>query len=88
MEEFECRIQVLAQILEDNQGEVMWGTSAVRRAKQVAVRRNFVKEHVDKGTRMTEYYPSSSMIADILTKLLGRQLFEIHRSSSGVSSID
>lgn len=74
-------------VLENKHGAVMCGTSGVRHAKQVVIRRNFVKEHVEKGNIAIEYCPALSMVTDILTKPLGRQSFENHRMGLDVHRI-
>ena len=58
-----------------NQGALSWGTEAVRHAKHVAIRINFVKQEVDNGTLRLSYCPSVKMPADISTKPLSRIVF-------------
>lgn len=66
-------------LFEDNQGAMRWSTHGVRKAKHVATRQNFVKEHVDSGTVSIRYCPTEHMIADCLTKPLQINRFEYLR---------
>lgn len=50
----------------------------------MAIRRNFVKEHVDLGTVSIEYCETANMAADVLIKPLLRVVFEPHLRGLGV----
>lgn len=68
----------------DNQTAMTWGNDGIRKAKHVAIRRNFVKELVDQGKLSLRYCPTESMPADLFTKPLARVKFEKHVKAIGL----
>ena len=82
--ELDCKQMDPTVIKEDNQGAVTWGQEGVRHAKHVFIRKNFVKENVDKGSIRLEYCETKKMTADILTKPLLRLAFDKHRDELGI----
>ena len=72
----------------DIQGALRWGSEGIRSAKHVAIRVNFVKQEVNKGSMKVKYYPSSMMPSDILTKPLTRVTFEKHRDAMNVNNME
>ena len=74
-------------LMQDNQGAIIWETVAFRNAKHVAIRGNFVRSLVQSAILSIEYCASTAMTADILTKPLGRQLFERHCYQLGVRKV-
>ena len=67
----------------DNQGAIMLTQKAQvnDRTKHVDVKIHFVRHHVAEGNVVLEYLPTQEMVADCLTKPLGRQLFVRFRQS-------
>ena len=68
-------------LLQDNQGTINWSNFGIRNAKHVAIRGNFVRDHIEKGHIAVQYCPTTTMVADILTKPLERTIFERHRQA-------
>ncbi|UYV60109.1 K02A2.6-like [Cordylochernes scorpioides] len=66
----------------DNQAAIAHAKSYISRSKtrHIAIRYHFVREKVDDGVIQLEYVTSGRNLADILTKPLGRNLHELHRS--------
>lgn len=52
-----------------------------KRMKHIDVKYNFIRESIESGEFRLEYIPTGDLVADIMTKGLGRQLFERHRLS-------
>ena len=77
--ELGCHQKDGTEISEDNQGAIVWSTEGVRNAKHISIRRNFVKENVEKEVIQVVFCPTENMTADILTKPLGRISFHKHR---------
>ena len=50
------------------------------RSKHIALRYNIIREYVADGTIKVVYCPTSQMIADTLTKPLGKSLFSQHQN--------
>ena len=74
-------IQTPMMIWEDNQATINLATdsSAAKRTKHIAVRHHFIREFYDAGLIDIKYIPTRSQTADILTKSLGPQLFQLFR---------
>ncbi len=76
-----CRPDVLCIIYEDNEAAIHLiknGKSNSDRTKHIALRRFFVKQHLDDGTFDILRCTTEDMIADILTKpLQGPQFFKL-----------
>ena len=70
----------------DNQGCIALSKNPVAhsRAKHIDIRHHFVREQVSNGEVSFQYCPTTQMIADILTKVLPRNLFEKFRVAIGV----
>ncbi|UYV73787.1 hypothetical protein LAZ67_11000915 [Cordylochernes scorpioides] len=66
----------------DNQAAIAHAKSYISRSKtrHIAIRYHFVREKVDDGVIQLDYVTSGRNLADILTKPLGRNLHELHRS--------
>lgn len=77
--EFKVTLRDPTHVYENNAGAIAWG-EGVCRAKHVSIRANFIKDHVVKGAISIQYCPTSSMVADILTKPLQRIKFDEHRN--------
>jgi len=54
------------------------------RTKHISIKFHFVRDNVDKEHVKLQYCPSKMMIADILTKAIPREQFEILRSKLGI----
>ena len=74
-------IETPMMIWEDNQATINLATdsSAAKRTKHIAVRHHFIREFYDAGLIDIKYIPTRSQTADILTKSLGPQLFQLFR---------
>ena len=59
----------------DNQGAISLAKNPTHHAKtkHVDVQLHFIRDHVEKGTIQVEYCPTEDMVADIMTKGLGRE---------------
>ncbi|KAF0688958.1 hypothetical protein As57867_019460, partial [Aphanomyces stellatus] len=55
------------------------------RTKHISTKYHFVRDQVDKGRIQLRYCPTKLMIADILTKAIPREQFEILRSKMGLA---
>jgi transposase InsO family protein len=66
----------------DNQSAIAVSKHGVRseRTKHVDVKYHFITETVERGDVLLQWIPTTKQLADILTKGLGRQLFERFRS--------
>lgn len=84
LKDFDEKTLGATKIFEDNQGAITWSREGVRSAKHVSIRMNFVKQQCDAGTILLEYCSTERMIAEILTKPLGRIKFEYHRDALGI----
>ena len=76
-------------LVSDNQGGIFLAINPAhdRRVKHVDIRYHFIREYVE-GKRVTIVYISTNdMIADILTKPLGRVKFEYFRERLGIKAI-
>lgn len=57
-----------------------------KRMKHIDVKYNFIRESIARGDFKLRYIPTGDQVADIMTKVLGRQLFEKHRLSLNLIS--
>jgi len=73
-------------IFEDNQSAINTSNNLIRndRSKHIDVRFHFIREKVANKEVQIKYCQSSNMIADILTKPLGKILFSKHCQSLGL----
>ena len=64
-------------IYEDNQSCIALTRSAMThgRSKHIAIKYHFTREKVQSGEVVIEYCPTAQMVADALTKALGRVIF-------------
>jgi hypothetical protein len=76
-------------INEDNQGSIKMSHNPVMhsRTKHIDIRYHYVRETVSDGIIALKYCPTKDMIADILTKPLGKGRFEILREKMGLYCI-
>lgn len=74
-------------IMEDNQGAIAIAQNPVshNRTKHIDIRYHFIRETVQSGEIRLHYCPTKDMIADLLTKPLSRQVFELLRSNMGMA---
>jgi hypothetical protein len=73
-------------IFEDNQSAIKTANNQIHndRSKHIDVRYHFTRECVEKKQIKIEYCPTNKMIADALTKPLGRILHEQHMRNMGL----
>ena len=74
------------KINEDNQSCIAWvyDDGSTKRAKHIALKYHYSKDMAAKGEIKVEYCPTADMIADIMTKPLGRNRFDALRFATGV----
>ena len=73
-------------IFEDNQGAIATAHNPVfhRRTKHIQIRYHYVREAVAEEIIKAIYCPSSEMTADILTKAISKDQFELLRAKMGL----
>lgn len=73
----------------DNQGAIALAKNPQfhARTKHIDIQQHFVREQVQKGTIKLEYVPTEEMVADGLTKPLGKDKFDRFRNALGVLDI-
>ena len=73
-------------IFEDNQGAIATAHNPVfhRRTKRIQIRYHYVREAVTEEIIKAIYCPSSEMTADILTKAIPKDQFELLRAKMGL----
>ena len=76
-------------VYEDNRAciKIAENATAMRRTKHLDIRHHFLREHVDNGTIKIVAVSTREQLADIMTKVLGRELF-IHFRDLITSDID
>lgn len=64
-------------VYEDNRAciKVAENATAMRRSKHIDIRHHFLREHVENGTIVIKPVGTKDQLADIMTKILGRQEF-------------
>ena len=72
--------------MSDNQGGIFLAINPAhdRRLKHVDIRYHFIREYVESKRVNIVYISTNEMIADILTKPLGRTKFELFRNQLGL----
>jgi hypothetical protein len=72
----------------DNQGAISLtkNNDNHNRTKHIDVKWHFIKAYAENGTIKIAYLPTSSMVADILTKALPREAHQRHASSMGMAN--
>lgn len=70
-------------MFEDNQScqKVAEGQREYKRMKHIDVKFHFIQDLIAKGKVQIEFKPSTDQLADIMTKAIGRILFEKHRKN-------
>ena len=73
-------------INEDNQGAIAIAKNPIghARTKHIDIRYHYIREAIAEGTIQVEYCCTKDMVADILTKPIGRDQFEKLRIQMGV----
>ena len=73
-------------LVSDNQGGIFLAINPAhdRRLKHVDIRYHFIREYVESKRVNIVYISTDEMIADILTKPLGRTKFELFRNQLGL----
>ena len=77
-------------LYEDNQAAICLSKNPQShgKSKHIDIRYHFIREQVSKGTIEVKYCPTNDMIADILTKGLGKEKFHKLRRLAGVTQSD
>ena len=75
-----------ATIFEDNQGAMATALNPVFhcRTKHIHIRYHYVRESVAEGVVNLVYCPTKEMVADIFTKALAKEQFEVLREMLGL----
>ena len=75
---------------QDNLGSISWTGKGqgLRKVKHIGIKYHYVRSMVDDGKVQVLYVSSVQNWADSLTKVLGREVFAIHRRYLGVQSDD
>ena len=55
--------------------------------KHIDIRHHFIRDAKERGEIDIDHVPSADQTADILTKPLGRLLFERHREAMGIVAV-
>jgi hypothetical protein len=79
------------QLFGDNQGALALAHNPGGRhkgTKHIAVKYYYIRELLKDGVLDLQYVPTAHNTADIMTKPLGRQLFERHREAMGMSFVE
>jgi hypothetical protein len=73
-------------IYEDNQSAIKTANNKIHndRSKHIDVRYHFIREHIENGNLKLIYCPTEFMVADILTKPLGKTAHERLRRAMGL----
>ena len=74
LSELGCTLETATKIYEDNQGCIALAKNPVfhARTKHIDIKYHFLREKVEEGVIELEYMPTDKMVADGLTKSLGR----------------
>lgn len=74
---------------EDNQGaqHLAEGKAVTQRSRHIDVRYHWIREQVKLGEVKVHYCATAVMVADMITKPLGRQKFEAFRDKLGVRRV-
>ena len=73
----------------DNQGAISVAKNPIfsKRSKHIHIRYHFVREQVEEGTIDIDYCPGTDMTADVHTKALARDRFQMLRDKLGLKQI-
>ena len=77
-------------LMQDNQGAIAMTKNPVKhsRTKHIDIRYHFIRENLLKNEFNIEYCPTTHMIADVMTKPLGTQLFERFRGMMNMTNVN
>ena len=73
-------------VYEDNTAaaKIANNATAIKRTKHIDVRHHFLREHVDQGTITIVQVSTNKQLADVMTKVLGKESF--HRFREYITS--
>ena len=76
------QIELPITVLEDNQACIHIADNPIsqRRTRHIDIRYHFVRDYIEDGTIQVKYCPSAQMLADIMTKIMHRPIFQRLRS--------
>ena len=82
--------QNTTQIQQDNQSAITLANNPTNhnRTKHIDIAHHFIREQIEQKIIELQYYPTSDILADIMTKPLGRIKFESNRESLGLRNIE
>ena len=72
------RVRRPCVVYEDNNSaalKIANNATAIKRTKHIDVRQHFLREHVDQGTIVIVPVSTQEQLTDIMTKVLGKELF-------------
>ena len=77
------RVKVPIQIYEDNQTcqTLAVEPRAAKRTRHCDIRYHWIREHIQAGEIAVQWIPTTDMLADLMTKAVGRTLLERYRRS-------
>jgi hypothetical protein len=83
LQELNLKENVSPTLNQDNKSAISLAQnhSLTQRTKHIDIKAHFIREKVQSGKISTKYCPTQEMVADILTKPLGKNIFEKHRHS-------
>ena len=75
-------------VYEDNRSciKVAENATAMRRTKAIDIRHHFLREHIENGTIVMKAVGTKEQLADVMTKILGRQGQEFLRFRDIITS--
>jgi hypothetical protein len=78
------------KLLVDNKSAISLAKNPVfhERSKHIDVKYHFIREQVEQGSVCIDYVRTSDQLADILTKALGRMIFQGLRRRIGMTEIN
>ena len=89
MKQLDLNVKKPIKMMMDNQGALVIAKNAVQhhRTKHIDTRYHFIREKVEEGFVQLKYCATSEMLADGLTKPLGRFAFETFRNKIGIMDL-
>ena len=81
--------EAATEVFEDNQGTIAMSKNPVNhnRTKHIDIRYHYVREAVEDGIITLTYCPTKEMVADLLTKPIPREQFQMMRAGMGLKTL-
>ena len=76
------QIELSIKVYEDNQACIQIADNPIsqRRTRYIDIRYHFVRDYIEDGTITMEYYTSTQMLADIMTKIMHKPICKRFRN--------